>query len=84
MHIDPDPEGEFETLYDSGHRADFASARDVLAFVLTPPSAFILNRTDPEEHAAVAELLLEAKEEAIKRWHDARGSKPSRRCPGGL
>ncbi|MEO8841891.1 MAG: hypothetical protein ABI591_31565 [Kofleriaceae bacterium] len=58
-----------ETLYSSSFQPDPKSARDVLAFVLTPVEAFA---SDPEELEAVAELLDSAKAEAIKRWYSLR------------
>ena len=58
-----------ETLYSSSFQPDPRSARDVLAFVLTPIEAFA---SDPEEFEAVAELLDSAKAEAIKRWYSLR------------
>lgn len=60
-----------ETLYSSTYQPDPKSARDVLAFVLTPVEAFA-HADDPEELEAVTELLGEAKEEAIKRWFSLR------------
>jgi hypothetical protein len=60
-----------ETLYSSTYQPDPASARDVLAFVLTPVEAFA-HPEDPEELEAVTELLGEAKIEAIKRWFSLR------------
>lgn len=60
-----------ETLYSSSYQPDPKSARDVLAFVLTPVEAFA-HADDPEEMEAVTELLGEAKEEAIKRWFSLR------------
>jgi len=60
-----------ETLYSSTYQPDPASARDVLAFVLTPIGAFA-HAEDPEELEAVTELLGEAKEEAIQRWFNLR------------
>jgi hypothetical protein len=58
-----------ETLYSSTYQPDPKSALDVLAFVLTPISAFA---QDPEELEAVAELLGAAKTEAIERWQSLR------------
>jgi hypothetical protein len=58
-----------ETLYSSSYQPDPRSARDVLAFVLTPVAAFA---HDPDELEAVAELLDSAKAEAIKRWYSLR------------
>ncbi|HEY0250435.1 MAG TPA: hypothetical protein VGC41_02870 [Kofleriaceae bacterium] len=59
-----------ETLYSSSFQPDPRSARDVLAFVLTPVEAFAAG--DSEELEAVAELLDAAKAEAIKRWYSLR------------
>jgi hypothetical protein len=56
-----------ETLYSSSYHPDPRSALDVLAFVLTPATAFA-NPADPDELEAVAELLGAAKQEAIERW----------------
>jgi hypothetical protein len=60
-----------DTLYSSSYLPDPKSARDVLAFVLTPVEAFA-HVDDPDEMEAVTELLGEAKEEAIKRWFSLR------------
>ena len=60
-----------ETLFSSSYQPDPRSARDVLAFVLTPPEAFA-DAADPEEMEAVTELLDSAKAEAIKRWYSLR------------
>ncbi|MBK7534137.1 MAG: hypothetical protein IPI49_01975 [Myxococcales bacterium] len=60
-----------ETLYASSYSPDPRSAVDVLAFVLTPASAFAVGG-DAEELAAVVELLGEAKSVAIQRWLDLR------------
>lgn len=60
-----------ETLYSSSYQPDPRSARDVLAFVLTPVEAFA-HADDPEELEAVTELLGSAKEEAVKRWFSLR------------
>jgi hypothetical protein len=57
-----------ETLFSSSYQPDPRSARDVLAFVLTPPEAFA-HPGDPDEMEAVTELLDSAKAEAIKRWY---------------
>ncbi len=57
-----------ETLYSSSFHPDPRSALDVLAFVLTPIEAFADVR-DPEEMEAVAELLGNAKAEAVTRWY---------------
>lgn len=58
-----------ETLYSSSYQPDPRSARDVLAFVLTPPEAFTGTGGSAEELEAVAELLDTAKAEAILRWY---------------
>jgi len=54
-----------ETLYSSTYQPDPRNALDVLAFVLTPISAFA---QDAEEIEVVTELLNAAKSEAIERW----------------
>ena len=56
-----------ETVYSSTYQPDPNSAIDVLAFVLTPVAAFA-HADDPDEVAAVTELLGSAKQEAVKRW----------------
>lgn len=61
-----------ETLYSSSYQPDPRSARDVLAFVLTPPEAFAAGGAE-EELEAIAELLDTAKAEAIRRWYALRG-----------
>jgi len=58
-----------ETLFSTSFQPDPQSARDVLAFVLTPLGAFA---SDPDELEAVAEILGAAKCEAIARWHSLR------------
>ena len=58
----------FETVYSSGYSPDPRSARDVLAFMLTPVEAFA-TAADEEEFEAVTELLDTAKMEALKRWY---------------
>ena len=58
-----------ETVYSSTYQPDPASARDVLAFVLTPVEAFA---HDAEELEAVSELLGSAKAEAVRRWFSLR------------
>jgi hypothetical protein len=60
-----------ETLYASSYSPDPRSALDVLAFVLTPATAFAAGG-DAEELEAVAQLLGEAKTVAIQRWLDLR------------
>ena len=58
-------------VYSSNFEPDPCDARDVLAFVLCPPQAFV-PCGDEDEMEAVAELIQPAKEEAIRRWHEAR------------
>lgn len=60
-----------QTLYASSYTPDPRSAVDVLAFILTPASAFAAGGDD-DELAAVTELLGEAKTVAIQRWLDLR------------
>jgi hypothetical protein len=56
-----------ETVYSSSYQPDPKSALDVLAFVLTPATAFA-TADDPDELAAVAEMLDSAKKQALERW----------------
>jgi hypothetical protein len=65
-----------ETLYSSSYQPDPKSARDVLAFVLTPVAAFA-QVDNPEELEAVTELLGEAKQEAIDRYFSLHSEKAS-------
>jgi hypothetical protein len=65
-----------ETLYSSSYQPDPMSAIDVLAFVLTPVEAFA-SVDDPDEREAVAELLGNAKEEAVKRFFTLRNESAS-------
>ena len=58
-----------ETMFSSSFQPNPSSARDVLAFVLTPVGAFA---SDPDELEAVAMLLGAAKSEAIQRWQSLR------------
>jgi hypothetical protein len=60
-----------ETLYTSSYQPDPGRTLDVLAFVLTPITAFA-QVDDPGELEAVAELLGSAKTEAIERWQALR------------
>lgn len=62
---------EPETVYSSAFAPNPGSALDVLAFILTPAAAFAPTGDD-EEVAAVAELLGNAKAEAVRRWQDLR------------
>ncbi|HVK74971.1 MAG TPA: hypothetical protein VM734_16695 [Kofleriaceae bacterium] len=62
-----------ETLFASGFSPDPRSAKDVLAFVLCPPEVFAPSG-DPEEIAAVAELIEPAKVEAVRRWQALRAT----------
>ena len=66
-----------ETVYSSAYSPDPRSARDVLAFVLTPVEAFVPTG-NAEELEAVAALLGSAKVEAVKRWYDL--SQTANRC----
>lgn len=65
-----------ETLYASGFTPDPRKALDVLAFVLCPPEVFAPTG-DPDEVAAVAELIEPAKAEAVRRWHALRNDAAS-------
>jgi len=58
-------------LFSSHLAPDPHDARDVLAFVLCPLSAFAPGG-GPDEIAAVAEMIAPAKQEAIRRWQEAR------------
>ena len=62
-----------ETVYSSSYQPDPKSALDVLAFVLTPATAFA-NAGDPDELAAVAEMLDSAKKQAVERWYALHGA----------
>lgn len=55
-----------DIVFESSYKPDPACAREVLAFVLTPVSAFA--RRGSADRAAVTIILREAKEDAIKRW----------------
>jgi hypothetical protein len=68
---------DVETVYSSAYSPDPRSARDVLAFVLTPIEAFA-PAGDADELEAVAALLGSAKLEAVRRWYDL--SQVARRC----
>jgi hypothetical protein len=57
-----------ETVFASGFTPDPGCALDVLAFVLCSPAVFAPTG-DPDEVAAVAELIEPAKAEAVRRWH---------------
>lgn len=57
-------------VYSSGFVPDPNDAVDVLAFVLCPLEAFAPGG-DPDEIAAVAEMIAPAKEEAVRRWQEA-------------
>ncbi len=61
LHEDP------VELFDSGYKPDLASARDVLAFVLTPARAFV-GSVPPEEMPECEAMLLAAKQEACEAW----------------
>lgn len=55
-----------ETVYDNGLRPNPASARDVLAFLLTPVT--VLGPIDPDDMYAVATMLNEAKRQLFLEW----------------
>lgn len=59
---------EPETVYSSKYEPDVTSARDVLAFVLTPVAAFC-----PDDDAArdeIAAMLTKAKAHAVTTWYE--------------
>ena len=58
-------------VYSSGFEPDPFDTIDVLAFVFCSPQAFVPGG-DETEMEAVAELIQPAKEEAIRRWQEAR------------
>lgn len=58
---------QHETIYENAFRPNPASARDVLAFVLTPVTA-VTGVLDPEDFEAASIMLYEAKEEAVQQW----------------
>lgn len=59
---------DYETIYSSSYAPDPRSARDVLAFMLTPVEAFATPANE-EEFEAVSALLDSAKTQALKRWY---------------
>jgi hypothetical protein len=61
-------------VYSSGFQPNPLDTIDVLAFVLCSPNAFVPGG-DEADMAAVAELIQPAKEEAIRRWQEARNQK---------
>ncbi len=66
---------DFETIYDSKFRPDLASARDVLAFVLTPLQ--IVVDVPPGEQEEAAAMFFAAKQDACERWLKLRkGARP--------
>jgi hypothetical protein len=58
-------------VFSSRFQPDPHDALDVLAFVLCPVAAFAPG-AGPDEIAAVAEMIAPAKQEAIRRWQEAR------------
>lgn len=64
MKLDTAADGE--TVYTSAHAPDPASARDVLAFVLTRPDQLVA--AGDGDLQAVQDLLRSAKAEAVERW----------------
>lgn len=65
---DAAPAGPFETIYSAPLQPNPQSARDVLAFLLTPVEAFA-DPGDDDELEVVTELLDGAKAEALRRWY---------------
>lgn len=61
-------------VYSSGFEPNPFDTVDVLAFVLCSPEVFVPGG-DQAEMDAVAELIQPAKEEAIRRWQEARINK---------
>ena len=61
-------------VYSSGFQPNPLDTIDVLAFVLCSPHAFVPGG-DEMDMAAVADLITPAKEEAIRRWQEARNQK---------
>lgn len=61
-------------VYSSGFQPNPLDTIDVLAFVLCSPNAFVPGG-DKSDMAAVVELIQPAKEEAIRRWQEARNQK---------
>ena len=61
-------------VYSSGFQPDPLDTVDVLAFVLCSPNAFVPGG-DESDMQAVVELIQPAKEEAIRRWQEARNEK---------
>ncbi len=56
-------------IYSSEYAPDPFDALDVLAFVLCPVRVFAPTGDDAELEAA-AEMIMPAKAEAIRRWHE--------------
>ena len=61
-------------VYSSGFQPDPLDTVDVLAFVLCSPNAFVPGG-DESDMEAVVQLIQPAKEEAIRRWQEARNRK---------
>lgn len=61
-------------VYSSGFQPDPLDTVDVLAFVLCSPNAFVPGG-DESDMEAVVQLIQPAKEEAIRRWQEARNLK---------
>jgi hypothetical protein len=55
------------TVYDAGIEPDPADARNVLAFVLCPPAAFIGGSGD-DDLEELASLIAPVKQAAVQRW----------------
>ena len=58
------------SVFSTGFEPDPSDPLDVLAFVLCPLAVFAPDG-DPDELAAIAELIGPAKAEAVRRWHEA-------------
>ncbi len=61
-------------VYSSGFEPDPLDTVDVLAFVLCSPEVFVPGGDQTEIDAVIA-LIQPAKEEAIRRWQEARINK---------
>lgn len=57
---------QHETVYDSGFKPNLASARDVLAFLLTPVE--VVGPLAPDEYEPVCNMFNEAKRQAFVEW----------------
>jgi hypothetical protein len=55
-----------ETVYDSGYRPNLRSARDVLAFLLTPIE--VVGPIGVDDYEPICEMFNEAKRQAFVEW----------------